>query len=75
MNETPFIPITKYVTVSAELLQDIDEKVNKAIEDGWQPFGGITFGKTSVGVIYYIQVLVKYGEIGMIKIDKENVQG
>jgi len=28
-----------YVTVSCELMRDLDQKVNKKIQEGWQPYG------------------------------------
>ena len=69
MNDTPFIPITKYVTLGCTDLYELDEAVNKAIAQGWQPFGGVSIGFTNDNKRYYVQAMVKYGGIEMEKIE------
>lgn len=38
----PKKPITVYAIETAKNIQDLDDKVNKAISTGWQPIGGVS---------------------------------
>ncbi len=70
MSDTPFIPITKYITFGTSDLYEMDDAVNKAIKEGWQPFGGVSVGFNRDNKKYFVQAMVKYGGIEMEKIEK-----
>jgi len=48
--------IGEYKIVSGYSLENLAENVNKAIEEGYQPFGCMTIGKED-----YLQTVVRYG--------------
>lgn len=47
----------KYTIVS-DLIISTENKVNKLIEEGWSPLGGVSFLKTG-GAIFYAQAMIK----------------
>jgi hypothetical protein len=48
--------VVKYTIVLGGSLAELEKKVNQAIADGWQPFGGVTAGNE--GWLY--QAVVMY---------------
>lgn len=56
--------VIEYCTISepaidgVKCLERLDEKLNKAIKEGWQPFGSITAVSMTL-----IQIVVKYEEV------------
>ena len=59
--------VTAYLTLSAEGRPDaLNEKVNEAIKEGWQPLGGISVvtsdGASQSKEYLFTQALVKYEE-------------
>ena len=54
--------IIKYATVNARNAEDLDHQVNKAIKNGFQPYGFPFFATDRKGeVISFVQTLVSEG--------------
>ena len=55
--------ITDYAAMEAYKMSDIVEMVNKAIGQGWQPYGDLVLDdRTNGSAARYIQPMVKYLE-------------
>lgn len=54
--------IVAYMMLKTEKLQDLVDKVNEKLPEGWQPFGSMTFVPTysDNSGKQYVQVMVKY---------------
>jgi len=53
------LKVINYMVLNAERIDDLIEKVQFAMDVGWQPFGGVTV----TSPLYYCQALVKYEEV------------
>ena len=62
--------IIEYGIAGSETAYDLTQRVNQAIDDGWEPFGGVGIGAISVEIMniegvaeevtqHYFQALVK----------------
>lgn len=49
-------PIKAIATITAMSSEGLDEKLMKAIKDGWIPYGNVTMPQPS----WYVQQVVKY---------------
>ncbi len=49
----------RYMVVEEESAEDLQEKVQALIDEGWEPQGGISVATNSALSWYYYQALVK----------------
>lgn len=52
----------KYKVVENPIIYDFETEVNKLIEYGWKPLGGVTYSGSYCHVETYIQAMVLEGE-------------
>jgi hypothetical protein len=52
-------PMT-YAIVEAQSAEDLQQKVQTLMDEGWEPQGGLSVGTYAAGVWWYYQAMVRY---------------